>query len=208
LDLKDIGSKIARLREANGISAGVLAKTIGISRGYLSRVENGHQVPSLVILDAVVREFGLELDYFFSGSSTGEVSVHSGAGSAVTGIPPKATFSYEALCGSRRHKLAQPFVAIFRPGAVTKVAIHDAEYFRYVLEGRIIFRFKGETHDLKAGDAIYHDATAGQEIECVGKTPAKLLTIFVKPAQLGAAAMHAGRLSADPGRAMVLEGHL
>ena len=137
----------------------------------------------------------------------GEVSVDNGAGSAVTDIPPKATFSYEALCGTRRHKLAQPFVALFRPGAKTKVAIHDAEYFRYVLEGRIIFRFKGERHELKAGDAIYHDATAGQEIECVGKQPAKLLTIFVKPAQFGAA-IQAARLSADPGRALVLEGHL
>jgi len=208
VSLQDIGPKIAKLREANGISSIELADAVGISRGYLSRIENGRQVPSLVIIDAIARKFGVDLDYFFSTTSHGEVAMHAGIFDAVNSLPPHATFTYEALCTERLHKLAQPFLAMFRPGTRTKVAVHAAEYFRYVISGQIALHYKDERYVLSAGDAIYYDASAAQEIECLSSEPAKVLTIYAKPSVFGAAVVSQRSYGAAAGRPIVIEGHL
>jgi transcriptional regulator with XRE-family HTH domain len=197
VDLVAIGSKVAELRAMHGVSAESLAETIGISRGYLSRVENGRQVPSLVILDAIAQKFGIEVASFFDTSSMGQVAVHPGVDHTESDFPPKATFTYEALCKGR-HKRALPFLAFFRAGTRTRVAIHDAEYFRYVIAGRLVLHYDGVRYELSTGDAIYYDATSPHELECVGATPAKVITLFVKPSLF----------PVMNGQPMTIEGHL
>jgi transcriptional regulator with XRE-family HTH domain len=198
MDLIGIGARLAELRARHGVSARALADAVGISRGYLSRVENGRQVPSIVILDRIAQRFGIELGFFFETASTGEVAAQSAIDRIASEFPPQATFVYEALCTSRSHKLAHPFLALFRPGTRTQVAIHGAEYFRYVIAGRVKFHYDGERYPLGPGDAIYYDATVAHEIEGIGDEPARILTIFIKPAQ------HAAATRAP----VVIEGHL
>jgi transcriptional regulator with XRE-family HTH domain len=197
VDLIAIGSKIAELRAIHEVSSESLAEDIGISRGYLSRVENGRQVPSLVILDAIAQKFGIELGSLFDTSSMGEVAVDKAVDHVKNEFPPRATFAYEALCKGR-HKRALPFLAFFRPGTRTRVAVHDAEYFRYVIAGRLVLHYDDERYELSAGDVIYYDATSPHELECVGTIPAKVITLFVKPSLFPV--MH--------GQPMTIEGHL
>ena len=198
MDLVAIGSKIAELRAMRGVSSEALAAAVGISRGYLSRVENGRQVPSLVILDAIAQQFGIEVGVFFDSSSTGHVAVHRGVDSTTNEFPPKATFTYEALCRERSHKLALPFLAFFKPGIRTRVAVHDAEYFRYVIVGSIALHYDGARYTLCAGDSVYYDASSAHEIECVGGTPAQVITLYVKRSLF----------PAMNGHSTTIEGHL
>ena len=198
MDLGDIGNRLARLRETHGVSASALARTMGISRSYLSRIEHGRQVPSLVTLDAIAQHLGVELEYFFNTNSNGRVVVHRNADESTGAVPDRATFSYEALCKERAHNLAQPFLAVFRPHSRTRVAAHDAEYFRYILQGQLVLHWDGRQHDLAPGDAIYYDASLPHEIECVSGMPAKAITIFTKPPATGP----------TPGRGAQIEGHL
>jgi len=46
-----IGHRIRQLREQKGLSQGDIEKTTGLLRCYISRVENGHTVPSLETLE-------------------------------------------------------------------------------------------------------------------------------------------------------------
>jgi transcriptional regulator with XRE-family HTH domain len=168
----------------HGVSGTALAGAVGISRGYLSRVENGRQVPSLVILDAIAQKFGIELGYFFNESSTGQIAISPAVDRTENEFPPATTFAYEALCTRRSQKLAQPFLAFFLPRTRTRVAAHNAEYFRYVVAGRLALHYEGERYDLASGDAIYYDAFSAHEIECVSQAPARVITLFIKPAAL------------------------
>lgn len=45
-----IGQRIRQLREQKGLSQGDIERTTGMLRGYISRVEHGHTVPSLETL--------------------------------------------------------------------------------------------------------------------------------------------------------------
>jgi transcriptional regulator with XRE-family HTH domain len=198
VDLVALGQKLATLRERRGMSASSLAEKIGISRGYLSRLENGWQVPSIVVLDAIGQFFEVGLDYFFITNSNGRVAVQRAVADLAGPIPDGATFAYEALCMERRHKLARPFIAVFRPRTRTKVAVHEAEYFRYVIEGSITLHCDGQSHAVGQGDTIYYDASLAHELECTSASPSKVLTIFTKPSGFGAA----------PVQSAFLEGHL
>ncbi len=61
-----IGSTIRDYRLEKGLSQGDIEKRTGLLRCYLSRVENGHTVPSLDTLTKIAQALELPLAQFFS----------------------------------------------------------------------------------------------------------------------------------------------
>ena len=61
-----IGSTIRSYRLQKGMSQGDIEKRTGLLRCYLSRVENGHTVPSLETLQKIAYALDLQLAQFFS----------------------------------------------------------------------------------------------------------------------------------------------
>ncbi len=61
-----IGSTIRGFRLEKGLSQGDIEKRTGLLRCYLSRVENGHTVPSLETLTKIAQALELPLSQFFS----------------------------------------------------------------------------------------------------------------------------------------------
>jgi transcriptional regulator with XRE-family HTH domain len=68
-DLRDervwIGERIRSLRESRQLSQGDIEQRSGLLRSYLSRVENGHTVPSLETLERLARALEVPLYQLF-----------------------------------------------------------------------------------------------------------------------------------------------
>src|ERR1019366_6393435 len=62
----NIGGTIRAYRLQKGMSQGDIEKRTGLLRCYLSRVENGHTVPSLETLQKIAYALDLQLAQFFS----------------------------------------------------------------------------------------------------------------------------------------------
>lgn len=62
----NIGGTIRDFRLQRGMSQGDIEKRTGLLRCYLSRVENGHTVPSLETLQKIAGALDLELSQFFA----------------------------------------------------------------------------------------------------------------------------------------------
>jgi transcriptional regulator with XRE-family HTH domain len=62
----NIGATIRTYRQQKGMSQGDIEKRTGLLRCYLSRVENGHTVPSLETLQKIAYALDLHLAQFFS----------------------------------------------------------------------------------------------------------------------------------------------
>ena len=62
----NIGTTIRGYRLQRGMSQGDIEKKTGLLRCYLSRVENGHTVPSLETLQKIAYALDLQLAQFFS----------------------------------------------------------------------------------------------------------------------------------------------
>jgi transcriptional regulator with XRE-family HTH domain len=60
-----IGDRLRALREERKLSQGDIEKRTGLLRCYLSRVENGHTVPSVETLEKLARAFEVPLYKLF-----------------------------------------------------------------------------------------------------------------------------------------------
>jgi transcriptional regulator with XRE-family HTH domain len=65
----NIGPTIREYRLQKGVSQGEVEKRTGLLRSYLSRVENGHTVPSLDTLAKIAHALELPLAQFFADDS-------------------------------------------------------------------------------------------------------------------------------------------
>jgi len=68
----NIGTTIRGYRLQKGMSQGDIEKRTGLLRCYLSRVENGHTVPSLETLQKIARALDLQLSEFFAEEAIGK----------------------------------------------------------------------------------------------------------------------------------------
>ena len=66
-----IGTTIRSHRLQRGLSQGDIEKKTGLLRCYLSRVENGHTVPSLDTLSKIAMALDLPIAQFFADESGG-----------------------------------------------------------------------------------------------------------------------------------------
>lgn len=65
----NIGETIRTYRLQKGMSQGDIEKRTGLLRCYLSRVENGHTIPSLDTLSKIAGAMEVPLSQFFSENS-------------------------------------------------------------------------------------------------------------------------------------------
>jgi transcriptional regulator with XRE-family HTH domain len=68
----NIGTTIRGYRLQRGMSQGDIEKRTGLLRCYLSRVENGHTIPSLETLQKIARALDLQLAEFFAEETVGK----------------------------------------------------------------------------------------------------------------------------------------
>jgi len=65
----NIGETIRNYRLQKGMSQGDIEKRTGLLRCYLSRVENGHTIPSLETLAKIATAMDLQLAQFFTNGA-------------------------------------------------------------------------------------------------------------------------------------------
>lgn len=77
----DIGLKIRALREHKNLSQEDIEKRSGLLRTYLSRVENGHTVPSLETIEKIARalEMPVYLLFYDAGDKARKPSESEGS---------------------------------------------------------------------------------------------------------------------------------
>jgi transcriptional regulator with XRE-family HTH domain len=68
----NIGETIRNFRLQKGMSQGDIEKRTGLLRCYLSRVENGHTIPSLDTLSKIASSLEIPLGHFFAENGGAE----------------------------------------------------------------------------------------------------------------------------------------
>lgn len=93
-----IGDRLRALREQKGLTQSEIEKRSGLLRCYLSRIENGHIVPSIETVERLARALGEPLSRLFNDA--GEVP-------ALPNLPQRTTADQVAQSGTpeRNHFL-------------------------------------------------------------------------------------------------------
>jgi transcriptional regulator with XRE-family HTH domain len=69
----DIGSRLTKFREAKGLSKNKLAKSAGVTQGFISQVESGNRLPTLEVLNRICSALGISLSEFFADDQEPEI---------------------------------------------------------------------------------------------------------------------------------------
>jgi transcriptional regulator with XRE-family HTH domain len=181
---KEIGKNIRRLRKAAGHSLEAFAKETGLSKGYLSKLENSDKSPPVSTLIIIAEALGVSLsDLFGEGGekiSASLVKAHERQPMARTGT--NFGYSYETLAHKYPNKSMEPYLLTI-PAKNKKSAVfkHKGEELMMVTQGTMHFTHGTDEYLVETGDCIYFDSGVEHYGVAVGDEDVKCLMVIFIP---------------------------
>ena len=154
-----IGNVIRELRLKDNLTIAEVAAQAGISRGMVSKIENGQVSTSLETLSKIVQALGVSLAHLFrhyNMPSGGAQLVKNGAGMEVVRRGTKRGHAYHLLAYDQEPRKAfEPFLITMDDASeVFPTFEHPGTEFIYMLKGRIEYRHGQQTYVLEPGDSL------------------------------------------------------
>jgi transcriptional regulator with XRE-family HTH domain len=180
-----IGSKVRELRQKKHYTLQDVAAKTGLSKPFLSQIENDHVVPPVATLLKLARAFDVGLAYFFQD----EVGIDR---IAITRRDERVrvekrphhrkgevNYIYEALDTKKTNKHMEPFLVEFPVQDTSEMIFmnHEGEEFLHVLEGNLEFRSIDRVEVLGPGDSIYFESDLSHSFRCLGEKPARAIVV-------------------------------
>ena len=173
-----IGKNIKSLRVSRNLTLEALAGRTGLTKGYLSKVENSKKSPPVSTLIVIAKALGVTLSDIFgeeiSPNRCAVVNKEERHLMARSGVD--FGYSYETLAHKYPNKKMVPSIlTIPRGGHKSDLFQHEGEEMMLVFEGRMRFFHGEEIFILEPGDCVYFDsgiphggiADGDQDVKCV-----------------------------------------
>ncbi len=179
-----LGNTVRQLRLRHGLTIADIAQMAGISRGMLSKIENGQTSPSLDTLAQIASALGVTLSNLFRNYNIpvgGAQLVKKGEGMEVVRRGTKVGHTYHLLAYDQGpKKIFEPFlVTITNKGEVFPSFEHPGTEFIYVLEGKMKYRHGQQTYMLSPGDSLTFRGKVPHGPEELIKVPIRILAIII-----------------------------
>lgn len=184
-----IGNKVRELRQKNRYTLQDMAAKTGLSKPFLSQIENDHVVPPVATLLKLARGLNVSMAHFFQDElSTEKISVTRSADRSWVERRPhhqkgEVNYRYEALETKKQDKHMEPFMVEFACADTSDMVFmsHDGEEFLYLLEGRLEFRGIDRVEILEPGDSIYFESDLSHSFRRLGESPARAVVVVWSP---------------------------
>ncbi len=182
-----IGRKIRETRMRQQMKLQEVAGSAGISKGLLSRIENGRAVPSLPVLLSLIRALKVPVDAFFEGIDVAPPApyVHRKAFEyAPFGKEAAAGFLHEHILNQNVLNVAlEASILTLQPGSQREPVTTDGSEFKYVLKGEVEYHLGNDTVLLQTGDSLFFNGQIPHVPVNRTTEPASLLGIYLLSAQ-------------------------
>ena len=179
-----LGNTIRDLRHRDHLTIADVAAQAGISRGMLSKIENGQVSTSLETLEKIAGALGVSLALLFrhynipSGSAQ---KVARGEGMEVVRRGTKSGHTYHLLAYDQGpQKVFEPFLITMDDASeVFPLFEHPGSEFIYMLEGRLEYRHGTQTYALGPGDALTFRGDIPHGPERLIELPIAFLSVII-----------------------------
>lgn len=172
-----IGSHLRKLRAKRGLSLAQVARSVGISVGFLSALERSQMSGSVGTLRRLARFYKTNILDFFDATESRSRQVQ-----------PAQRKVLEAGPGVRMELLAwgntvmEPHLFRIAPQAGSGDSYaHEGEEFLYVLRGELAITLHEEEYRLKAGDSFYFESATPHHWRNPGRAETRVLWVNTPP---------------------------
>ncbi|NBC82850.1 MAG: helix-turn-helix domain-containing protein [Bacteroidetes bacterium] len=181
--LLKVGVRIRELRIQNDLKLIEVASSSGISKGLLSKIENGRTIPSLPVLFSIIKALKTSMNDFFNGLSSTNNSffIHRTTDDYEAIIKENAIgFHYKNILQQGVGDIGLEIATLdLEPDARRKMVVTDGMEYLYILKGELDYILAEQKVFLKEGDSLFFDG----RIPHVPRNPygkhAKLLVIYL-----------------------------
>ncbi len=174
----ELGLRLHAVRRAHGLTLAQVASLSGLSKSFVSMLENGRTNVSASRLQRLAAVFGLKTTDFLPDEVSRALVqvVRAGEGPEMPGFDDG--IEARVLGGDRPRRL-QPVRLTLPPGAAQRNPTgHAGEEFLYVLAGRVLLSVDGGAPvPLEAGDSAYYPSALAHDYVNEDDAEAVLLTI-------------------------------
>lgn len=190
MDLLNVAQTMRQLRQRQDMTLDALAERSGLTKGYISRLENFRVSPSLPALAKIAQALGVPMAAFFQSDFKAPSFVVGSLGSGREidrNEGAKFGLRYFSLAFDKLDRIMDPFVIDYSPkDGVREMMLHDSDEFFVVLEGKVdYFVCDMESRQtLSKGQTIYlsknipHTSALSK-----GCASAKALIVYCRPAE-------------------------
>lgn len=164
MDLVNVAQKIRQIRLKQQLTVEQLAARSGLSKGYISRVENFRTGVSLRALNLIAAALGVEMIELFRNETASPEYVfgHINEGEFIDRNQAKEYgINYYALAFEKTDRTMNPFFIEYRPCDRQREFLqHDSQEFFVLLEGEIDYMIgtPENSRRMKKGETVYLDA--------------------------------------------------
>jgi transcriptional regulator with XRE-family HTH domain len=180
-----VGVRLRHARISLRLKLRELAEKAGCSESLLSKVENGHALPSFTTLHRIIDVLGLTMGQLFAkGTEPQGIVSRNGERPVLAMHPlrPGTDVRLEQLIPYDPTHLLEGSIHLIPAGAGGSGAIsHVGEEVFYVIEGSIILNVAQETHTLRAGDSAYFRSELPHKYKNPGPDAARIIVINTPP---------------------------
>ena len=185
-----VGAAIREQRQKHGLTIAQVAEQAGISRGMLSKIENGQTTAGMDTLARIARALGVSMSMLFSkydATTTSAQHIKKGAGMEVVRRGTKSGHTYQLLAYDQGPiKQFEPFLITIADDTERYPSFeHPGTEFIYMLAGRIEYRVGQETYVLEPGDALSFQGEVPHGPEQLMTCPIRFLSVIVYPQVAG-----------------------
>ncbi len=180
-----IGAKLRALRLRKKLGLVELGRHTGLSPALLSKLERDKMIPTLPTLLRIAMVFNVELDYFFADHRKRRVCavIRKDTRQSFPESPDRRdpAYHFESLTFPVAESKCQAFVATFHPisDGAARPHEHPGVELVYVLGGELGVTVETTEHRLKAGDAMYFDATQPHSYRRLGRLTSSALVVAI-----------------------------
>lgn len=178
----EIGKRIREIRQEKEMKLVDVARDAGVSKGLLSKVENGRTIPSVPVLISIVGSLKVNMHEFFDGISEAPETryIHIKKEDYERINKENATgFHYERIITKAiGDTLMEAVLLTIDPGAKHARVTTDAFEFKHMLYGQIDYDIDEEIIPLKAGDSLYYNGRIPHVPRNNSNEPACMLVLY------------------------------
>ena len=183
VDERELVQRIKELRIKRGYVLEDLAQKTGLSKGYLSKVENSSKAPPVSTLTKIAKALKVSMSTIFGEEETSVVYHITKRDNrpVIARDGSKYGYSYESLAAGYSGRKMDPYTIEIPPNAKQPKFQHKGEEIFFMLEGRIRVIHGDIEFVLEEGDCCYFDSSVPHHSYALGDRPAKALMVIYTP---------------------------
>lgn len=177
----DIGSKIRAIRNRKKITIAQMCEETGLSKGFISNVENNNTSPSITTLQTIAAFLKVPLPYLLLEKDEHMTVTRKNEREVTTSKESNLKVEHLASRGGLSIRLVE-----IPPGASTgEKNAHEGEECHLVLKGKILAEQGEDSYILEQGDTFSWCASVPHYVKNIGDDLAEILiAIYTEDSEL------------------------